>query len=119
MYYVKKRLEISGAHSLNLSYESKCENLHGHNWIITVYCRSQELNADGMVVDFKHIKDCIHGYLDHGNFNELLPFNPTAENIARWVTEQVPHCYKASVQESEGNIATYVVPEASESCDED
>ncbi|MDY0154712.1 MAG: 6-carboxytetrahydropterin synthase QueD, partial [Prevotella sp.] len=31
----------------------------------------------------------------------------TAENIARWVTEQIPTCYKASVQESDGNIAIY------------
>ena len=111
MYYVSKRLEIAACHHLNLSYESKCENLHGHNWIITVYCKSRELNEDGMVVDFKHIKNKIHGYLDHGNLNELLPFNPTAENIAHWVTEQIPECYKAQVQESEGNIAIYEVDE--------
>lgn len=47
-------------------------------------------------------------YLDHGNFNKLLPFNPTAENIARWIVEQIPECYKATVQESEGNVAIYV-----------
>lgn len=119
MYYVKKRLEISGSHQLNLSYPSKCSSLHGHNWIITVYCRSQQLNDDGMVVDFKHIKDRIHGYLDHGNFNDLLPFNPTAENIARWITEQIPQCYKASVQESEGNVATYIVDDQYVAADED
>ena len=109
MYYVTKRLEIAGSHRLALSYPSKCSRLHGHNWIITIYCKSEQLNSDGMVVDFKHIKDKIHGYLDHGNFNELLPFNPTAENIARWVTEQIPQCYKTSVQESEGNIAIYEI----------
>ncbi|MDE7135974.1 MAG: 6-carboxytetrahydropterin synthase [Muribaculaceae bacterium] len=109
MYYVTKRMEISGSHQLNLSRESKCENLHGHNWIVTVYCKSAELDADGMVVDFTEIKRKIHGFLDHQNLNELLPFNPTAENIAHWVTEQIPHCYKCSVQESEGNVATYEV----------
>ena len=36
MYYVRKTLEISAAHRLKLSYESKCSTLHGHNWIITV-----------------------------------------------------------------------------------
>lgn len=107
MYYVSKRMEIAGCHHLKLSYESKCENLHGHNWIVTVFCKSRELNNDGMVCDFKHIKNKIHGYLDHGNFNELLPFNPTAENIAKWIVEQIPMCYKAQVQESEGNIAIY------------
>lgn len=107
MYYISKRLEIAGAHHLKLSYESKCQNLHGHNWIVTVYCKSKTLNQDGMVIDFKHIKNKIHDYLDHGYLNDLLPFNPTAENIAKWVVDQVPNCYKASIQESEGNIAIY------------
>lgn len=74
MYTVIKRMEISAAHSLKLSYRSKCEDLHGHNWIITVYCRSRELNADGMVVDFSHIKETVKGKLDHRNLNEVLPF---------------------------------------------
>ena len=74
---------------------------------MTVHCRSRELNADGMVVDFSHIKERITSYLDHGNFNELLPFNPTAENIARWICEQIPNCYRVDVQESEGNTASY------------
>mgnify|MGYP002728671666 FL=1 len=107
MFYVSKKMEIAACHKLNLSYESKCANTHGHNWTITVYCKAKELNKDGMVMDFKHLKQKIHGYLDHGNLNELLPFNPTAENIAKWVTEQFPECYKAKVQESEGNIAVY------------
>lgn len=108
MYYVTKRMEIAGSHRLALSYESQCSRLHGHNWIVTVHCRAATLNADGMVCDFKQIKDRIHGYLDHGNFNDLLPFNPTAENIARWVADQFEECYRVDVQESEGNVATYV-----------
>ncbi len=37
MYYVVKRLEISAAHSLMLSYESKCEETHGHNFVVKIY----------------------------------------------------------------------------------
>ena len=107
MYTVIKRMEISAAHSLSLSYPSKCENLHGHNWKITVHCRSKELNANGMVIDFSHIKQAVKDQLDHRNLNEVLPFNPTAENIARWICDQLPTCYKVEVQESEGNTAIY------------
>jgi len=62
-----------------------------------------------MVVDFTEIKQKIHGKLDHHHLNDVLDFNPTAENIARWITEQISTCYKADVQESEGNTATYEV----------
>ena len=60
-----------------------------------------------MVVDFTHLKRQIAERLDHSNLNEVLPFNPTAENIARWVCDQIPVCYRVDVQESEGNTASY------------
>jgi 6-pyruvoyltetrahydropterin/6-carboxytetrahydropterin synthase len=107
MYYVKKTMEISAAHRLTLDYESKCTQLHGHNWLITVYCKSAELNANGMVVDFTIIKQMIKDRLDHQVLNDVLPCNPTAENIARWICEQIPHCSKVEVQESRGNVAIY------------
>ena len=107
MYTVKKRMEIAGAHRLNLNYESKCANLHGHNWIVTVWCKSKTLDDNGMVIDFTHIKREVQDKLDHKFLNDVVPFNPTAENIAKWVCEQIPNCYRVSVQESEGNVATY------------
>ncbi len=107
MYYVKKRFEISAAHSLALDYKSKCTRLHGHNWIVTVECKAKELNNNGMVVDFTHIKELVMDRLDHAVINDVIPGNPTAENIARWVVDNVPHCFRCEVQESEGNTAIY------------
>ena len=72
-----------------------------------MYCKSATLNGDGMVVDFSHIKQLIHDNLDHRNLNEVFDFNPTAENIARWICDQIEFCYRVEIQESEGNIAIY------------
>ncbi len=107
MYFIKKTFEISASHQLKLSYDSKCTQLHGHNWIVTIYCKARELNADGMVVDFTHLKQLIRDRLDHANLNEILPFNPTAENIARWICDQIPQAYRVDVVESQNNEASY------------
>jgi 6-pyruvoyltetrahydropterin/6-carboxytetrahydropterin synthase len=108
MYFVQKTIEISASHQLQLDYDSKCENLHGHNWIITVYCRAEKLDNNGMVCDFSKIKRLINDRIDHKNLNEVLPFNPTAENIAHWVVDSIEECYRADVQESRNNLASYV-----------
>ena len=115
MYYVSKRMEVAGSHHLDLPYESKCSNIHGHNWIITVHCKSEKLTDYGMIVDFALVKKEIHGVLDHSNINDVLDnrINPTAENMAKWICDKVSelcevgYCYKVEVQESEGNVAIY------------
>lgn len=127
MFEIKKTFTISAAHKLDLDYESKCKELHGHNWIITVYCRSSELDKNGMVVDFTDIKRKIQDKLDHKNLNDVFELgweedivkgdtgvkgihiylNPTAERIAEWICMQIPKCYRVDVGEVEGSIATY------------
>ena len=55
IWTIKKTFEISASHQLDLPYESKCNNLHGHNWIVDIYVASHELE-NGMVVDFNYLK---------------------------------------------------------------
>ena len=107
MYRVKKTLEVSASHHISFAGGSQTEPDHGHNWKITIYCAAEELDADGMVVDFCEIERRICGSLDHRDLNEVLPFNPTTENLARWICEQIPQCYKVEVEECPGNEASY------------
>lgn len=109
MYYVKKTFDFSAAHRLCLDYESPCTRLHGHNWKVTVECKAGALDSNGMVVDFTVIKRTVIDRLDHRVLNEQLDFNPTAENIARWIVDTVPKCFRATVEESDGNTAIYEV----------
>lgn len=113
MYEVRKRFEVSASHMLQLPYASKCSNLHGHNWIITVVCRSETLNPQGMVFDFGHIKNLVCDYLDHTDISDKIIIdgevkNPTAENIALWISKRIgDSCVEVQVQESEGNVALW------------
>ena len=116
MYKITKKLEVAGAHKLELPYESKCSNLHGHNWIITVELQSDKLTEYGMVMDFTHIKKLIHEPLDHSYINDVIPgINPTAENIAKWIADTLTGefdgiyvvCTRVEVEESPNNTAIY------------
>lgn len=109
MYYVSKQIEVAMAHKLRLTYPSKCSNLHGHNAKITVYCRSEQLDENGMVVDFSKVKEIIYNMLDHKYVNDLVDFNPTAENLSKWICDNVPNCYKVVFKESENNVAAYAI----------
>lgn len=108
MYYLKKSIEISASHKLDLPYKSKCNNLHGHNWHVNIYCKAKKLNENGMVLDFTHIKKNVMDKLDHKYLNDILDFPTTAENLSKWICEQVgEECYKVEVEESDGNLAVY------------
>lgn len=122
MLKVTKRMEIAGSHELDLPYASACCNVHGHNWIVDVEISADTANASGMLMDFKHIKIEVHRKLDHKHINDILDVNPTAENIACWIRDEITmaiqanepdyasrrlRCSRVSVQESEGNVAIW------------
>ena len=108
MYEIRKSFEVSAAHQLPLDYESPCGALHGHNWRITVYLRARTLDQNGMVMDFAHIKQKIKARLDHTVLNDVLPFPPTAENLAHFVCHELGDaCYRVDILESADSLATY------------
>ena len=78
---------FSAAHKLP-HYDGACHDLHGHTWK-AVFIIEGPVREDGMVCDFKVIKKLLDEHLpDHRFLNDVLP-NPTAENLAQFIFNQV------------------------------
>ncbi|MBN1573890.1 MAG: 6-carboxytetrahydropterin synthase QueD [Deltaproteobacteria bacterium] len=94
MYEVSVKDHFSAAHSLK-EIGGGCERIHGHNFKVEVFLKSEELLPDSTVMDFRklksHLKDVID-ILDHTILNEVPPFdviNPSSENIARFIYDEM------------------------------
>lgn len=108
-----RRLQFCSGHRV-LGHENKCAHLHGHNYVVMLTAQGPELDSIGRVVDFSVLKDRLGSWIelfwDHGMIiftedpvklewyqSELLspmkaffaPFNPTAENMAKFLLEVV------------------------------
>lgn len=119
MYRLSVEREFSSAHSLR-DYSGKCAKVHGHNWKVRLTVCTENLDERGMAVDFGNLKavlDQVIAPYDHVDLNRVAPFdshNPTAENLARVIFEQVAaklpaglEVDKIQVWESEKNRVEY------------
>lgn len=67
----------------------KCGKIHGHTYHLTATFEGKKNISNGMVVGFATLKRMVTKYvvkvLDHKHLNELVAWDPTAENIAVWI----------------------------------
>lgn len=115
MYELRLKHHFDSAHRL-LDYKGQCANLHGHRWVVKVVIKTDKL-IDNMVADFKDIKRVIDK-LDHSYLNDLIDFNPTAENISKYlhqvIYEVVPKSGKGiENREIDVEVTLWESPEAS------
>lgn len=94
MYVVSVQAHYDSAHYLR-SYKGKCEQLHGHRYVVEAALTTTELGEGGIAFDFVDVKRALRELadeLDHNNLNELPPFTeiePSAENQARYFYEEL------------------------------
>jgi 6-pyruvoyltetrahydropterin/6-carboxytetrahydropterin synthase len=65
-----QRMHFSASHFLRFCEE--CEHLHGHNYTLEVFITGP-LNEDGMVVDFKEVKDRVTSICKTLDHKVMLP----------------------------------------------
>lgn len=131
--------DICAGHRVH-NHESKCANLHGHNYRVHFDCVG-DLDNVGRVIDFSVIKEklCMwienhwdHRFLvwDNDPMSSFLldidktvvkvPFNPTAENMAQYLVDFVGPIQlegtgvtlkKVTIEETAKCSASYEVPQ--------
>ena len=94
MFDLSVRGRFSAAHRLR-GYDGSCASVHGHNWDVTVFVSGEQVGADGMLVDFRELKQRLREALealDHTDLNTveaLQGANPTSETMARHLFERL------------------------------
>jgi 6-pyruvoyltetrahydropterin/6-carboxytetrahydropterin synthase len=80
---------FKSAHKLE-NYDGVCARLHGHTWKVCLWIRGDEkyLDKAGILWDYGNL-DLIVKKLDHHYLNDLVDFNPTAENISLYIYKKV------------------------------
>jgi 6-pyruvoyltetrahydropterin/6-carboxytetrahydropterin synthase len=115
MFTIGKQFSFSASHQLQgLSKDHPCSRLHGHNYTVEVELSATLLSETGFVVDYSDLKkfeQILDGQLDHRHLNEVLPFQPSAENIALYLFERAkeiwPNVTAVKVRETPRTWAEY------------
>jgi 6-pyruvoyltetrahydropterin/6-carboxytetrahydropterin synthase len=94
MFEISVEHSFSAGHALR-NYKGKCENVHGHNYKVQVTLAGNQLNTEGLLMDFVELRAALKGLLeklDHHFLNDIPPFdqlNPSAENLAKYICDAI------------------------------
>ena len=91
---IYKEFKFEAAHKLpNVPEGHQCGRLHGHSFKVRVTVSGEVDKDTGWIIDFSDIKSVVKpiiGRLDHHYLNDIPGLeNPTSENLAIWIWEQV------------------------------
>ena len=81
---------FAAAHRL-VGYQGKCEDLHGHNFAVEAFFAGEKLGDDGLLIDFKILKDYLKNVLDcldHKYLNEI-PFFIERASSAEYIAMHI------------------------------
>jgi 6-pyruvoyltetrahydropterin/6-carboxytetrahydropterin synthase len=117
VYTIRVEATFSATHSLKMP-DGSDEPIHGHDWRVSVFIASRELDPLGMVVDFEKVQSALRTVLEplhHSDLNQLEPFanlNPTAEIVARHLFDEIGKLLPRAIQrvelvEAPGCVAIY------------
>lgn len=89
-----KEFTFEAAHRLpHVPDGHKCGRLHGHSFRVALHVEGPVEPESGWLMDFAELKEHfapLYDGLDHSYLNEIEGLeNPTSENIARWIWDNL------------------------------
>ena len=139
MISINRYHDISAGHRV-VGHENKCSHLHCHNFRVHFTVSADQLDAIGRITDFGVIKKQLCDWLENNWDHRFLlyeadtlleslkqiapqdivicPFNPTAENMAKYLCEVVGpqqlkgtgcQLIKCTIEETRKCSATYEI----------
>ncbi|WP_416971636.1 6-pyruvoyl trahydropterin synthase family protein [Streptomyces sp. 4F14] len=88
-FTIGKRFDFEAGHQLcGLPPGHQCARQHGHSYEVEVVLTASSLAEPGFVTDFGALapfKAFLDSAFDHRNLHEVLPVEPTSENLARFL----------------------------------
>ena len=107
---IRKVFRAEIAHRLSRAYTTRCLGVHGHSYKFEIFVKSDTLDENEMVMDFKLLKERANKFLDCFDHTLLIeeddsflvqnasalnprymivPYNTTAENISSHIYSQL------------------------------
>lgn len=93
MFRIRVEDEFNASHIIP-GHPGKCRNLHGHSYSVEVFVTGDRLDRNGILegADFAQLKKALSEVVDrydHMHLNDIIPSNPTAENIAKTIFREL------------------------------
>jgi 6-pyruvoyltetrahydropterin/6-carboxytetrahydropterin synthase len=105
---IMRRFTFCAGHRL-LGHEGKCQNLHGHNYVVEIYVTGQEQDAIGRILDFKALKQRCKNWLDD-NWDHTFILWKEDENALSAIRQSQPHrIYELDANPTAENMAIHLV----------
>ncbi|WP_146455084.1 6-pyruvoyl trahydropterin synthase family protein [Rubripirellula tenax] len=103
-----RRFSFCAGHRL-VGHEGKCQNLHGHNYVVEIYVTGQEQDSVGRILDFKQLKQSINGWLDE-NWDHTFILWDQDENGLAAIRSSTPHrVYELDCNPTAENMAIHLL----------
>jgi 6-pyruvoyltetrahydropterin/6-carboxytetrahydropterin synthase len=142
MYRLEIKHNAEAAHRFfQGSCSPKCRSIHGHRWQITLTLKAEELDEQGMILEFGKLKATWRGWLDTHLDHALMlhqadpvasavraveptmrlfltPGDPTTEAIARLLFEQAQKMLETLTSSDRVQVERVRVEETAVNCAE-